>query len=118
MSADVAQRFAAWHEILERNHGADDLMIIGMQTGGVGLAEIASAVAAIEDRSSPPERSTQRCTGMTGAATGHAGSGNEIPEVAGKTIVLVDDVLFTGRTVRAPLMPSTPMAARPQSNSR
>lgn len=31
------------HEILEKNHGCDDVMIVGMQTGGVELAQIGRA---------------------------------------------------------------------------
>ena len=108
MSADdvarAIRRMA--HEILERNHGADDLMIIGMQTGGVGLARRLPAPSLLSrDRSSPPERSTQRCTGMTlGCDRSCRKRQRRFPEIQPeRTIVLVDDVLFTGRTVRAAL---------------
>ena len=54
------------HEILEKNHGCDDVMIVGMQTGGVELARaIAAAVADIEVRRCRPARSTPPCTETT-----------------------------------------------------
>ncbi|MEM8708242.1 MAG: bifunctional pyr operon transcriptional regulator/uracil phosphoribosyltransferase PyrR [Actinomycetota bacterium] len=108
MSADdvarAIRRMA--HEILERNHGSAELMIIGMQTGGVELARsIAAAVADIEGSEVP--------TGTLDATMHRDDFGLRpvMPEAAtdipgdptGKTIVLVDDVLFTGRTVRAAL---------------
>ena len=94
MSADdvarAIRRMA--HEILERNHGADELMIIGMQTGGVDLARsIAAAVTEIEGSEVP--------TGTLDATMHRDDFGlrpvmpeasTEIPgDPTGKTIVLV-----------------------------
>ena len=51
------------HEILERNRGADDVVLLGIPTRGVPLAKrIAAAMAAIEQRRSSPAPSTSGCT--------------------------------------------------------
>jgi pyrimidine operon attenuation protein/uracil phosphoribosyltransferase len=99
------------HEILERNHGLDDLVVIGLQTGGVDLAQaIASALAEIEELGpeDPPVP-----VGTLDVALHRDDIGirpvlpeevTEIPvDLDGRTVVLVDDVLFTGRTIRAAL---------------
>lgn len=108
MDAEDVRR-ATWrmaHEVIERNHDATDVVVIGLQTGGVWLAEQLARVI--------------------GEVTGHeVGLGTldvafyrddiglrpVLPEAAtsipmdltGKTVILVDDVLFTGRTIRAAL---------------
>ncbi len=94
------------HEIIERNEGLDDVVVVGLQTGGVPFAEsLAVALDEIEHVDVPvgkldvafyrddislrpvlPEAST------------------DVPfDISRKTVVLVDDVLFTGRTIRAAL---------------
>jgi len=95
------------HEILESNRGADDLVILGIPTRGVTLAhrvaELVSEVSGAEipvgsldvtmyrdDLHRHPTRTPQP---------------TQIPRggVDGKTVVLVDDVLFSGRSIRAAL---------------
>jgi len=94
------------HEILERNGGLDNLVIIGLQTGGVEPAlHLVEALEAIEGTRLP--------LGTVDVAFHRDDIGlrpvlpeapTEIPvDLAAKTVVLVDDVLFTGRTVRAAL---------------
>jgi pyrimidine operon attenuation protein / uracil phosphoribosyltransferase len=95
------------HEILERNHGADDLIVLGIPTRGVALGRrIAAQISAIEHREVPigsldttMYRDDLRLRGV------RAIEGTEIPVegIDGKTVVLVDDVLFSGRTIRAAL---------------
>lgn len=93
------------HEIVERNHGADDVVLVGLYTRGVALARrLAAAVASFE--------SVEPAVGSLDVAFYRDDIGlrpvaplgpTEVPDVRGKVVVLVDDVLFTGRTARAAL---------------
>jgi pyrimidine operon attenuation protein/uracil phosphoribosyltransferase len=95
------------HEILESNRGAEGIVLLGIPTRGVTLADrlgpVISRIADTEipvgslditmfrdDLSQHPTRSPKR---------------TEIPDggIDGKTVVLVDDVLFSGRSIRAAL---------------
>lgn len=95
------------HEILERTHGGEGIVLLGIPTRGVYLARrLATRIGEFEGTTAPvgsldvtmhrddlrlrPARALQR---------------TQVPPdgVDGKTVVLVDDVLFSGRTIRAAL---------------
>ena len=93
------------HEILERNKGSQDLLLLGILTRGVPLARrLAEVMGEVEGRAVPcgalditmhrddlrrqPIRVVEQTT-------------IPAPGIDDKTVVLVDDVLFSGRTVRA-----------------
>lgn len=95
------------HEIVERNENLGDVVIVGMQTGGVWIAEmIHASLGMIEPQCPVPlgavDISMYRDDYSLRPVV--VGAPTEIPvELTGKTVVLVDDVLYTGRTVRAAL---------------
>jgi pyrimidine operon attenuation protein / uracil phosphoribosyltransferase len=95
------------HEIVERNHGADDVVLLGIPTRGVTLARrVADRIEAIEDK---PVRTGSLDVTMYRDDLRMRGvrplEQTEIPAdgIDGAVVVLVDDVLFSGRTVRAAL---------------
>ncbi len=95
------------HEILERNQGVGDLVLIGIRTGGVYLAErIRQKIEAIEKVKVPSgiiDITLYRDDFAMGLPQPLVGK-TEIPfPLRNKKVILVDDVLYTGRTVRAAL---------------
>ena len=106
MDADEIRRALTrmFHEILERNHGAAGLLLAGIRTRGVPIAErLAGHIAHSENVAVPvgrldinlyrddlSERPRVRVRPTTMPV-----------DVSGRTVVLVDDVIYTGRTVRA-----------------
>lgn len=93
------------HEILERNNGTDKLCLVGIRTRGVPLAKrIAENVEKIEGISLPVGSLdiTLHRDDIKNVSNAPIVSGSDIPfSVEGQRVILVDDVLYTGRTVRA-----------------
>jgi pyrimidine operon attenuation protein / uracil phosphoribosyltransferase len=93
------------YEILERNKGSESLVLVGIQTGGVFLAErLRKKISAIERTVLPLgilDITLYRDDLRTSDRKPRLGK-TDIPfSLDGKKVVLVDDVLFTGRTIRA-----------------
>jgi len=92
------------HEIVEKQAGTDGLVLVGIQRRGVPLAHRIAASIREHERADLPVGALDIEFYRDDARLGHAPlvKGTDLPfEIDGTTVVLVDDVLYTGRTVRA-----------------
>jgi len=91
------------HEIVERNRGVEDIVLVGVMSRGVPLAQrLAARLADLEPRPVPVGEID---------ASGHRDDlhlqtparrrPSQVPDIDGRTVILVDDVIWHGRTVRA-----------------
>ena len=93
------------HEILERNRGAAELVLLGIPTRGVHLAHrIADRIGEVEGTEVPVgslDVTMYRDDLRRHPARGPQRTEIPVPTLDGRTVVLVDDVLYSGRTVRS-----------------
>ena len=103
----MARRHPEHRSLVERHPGGADLALVGIRTGGLVLAErLVELLRSVEDSRVPLgaiDITLYRDDVFQGLPRPEVGP-TELPfELSGKTIVLVDDVLYTGRTIRAAL---------------
>jgi pyrimidine operon attenuation protein/uracil phosphoribosyltransferase len=95
------------HEVAERHHAGGELVLVGVRTRGVPLAQRLAGLLGRELGQEPPVGAldiTLYRDDLTTIAPHPVLKGTDIPcSIDGRAVVLVDDVLFTGRTVRAAL---------------
>ena len=95
------------HEIVERNQGAHNVVLVGLQRGGTWIADLlAERISQIEPNLVVPNGSLDVSMHRDdiGLRPIVPGAISEIPfDINGAVVVLIDDVLYTGRTVRAAL---------------
>jgi pyrimidine operon attenuation protein/uracil phosphoribosyltransferase len=96
------------HEMVERNAAVGEVVLVGIRTAGVPLAERLAALideaGEVAAKVGAMDITLYRDDVFEGLPKPEVGS-TTLPEhtIAGKTVILVDDVLFTGRTIRAAL---------------
>ena len=109
LSADEIRRAVRRiaHEIVERNHGVEGVVLVGLRTRGVPIAErLASAIEEFEGQRVPVgalDIGLYRDDIYSQELRPRIQPTDVPVGIDGRTVVLVDDVLFTGRSVRAAL---------------
>ena len=106
MTADEIRRatIRLSHEIVEKQAGTQGLLLIGIQRRGVPIARRLAASIAEHEGAAIPVGALDIEFYRDDAQLGHSPhvKGTDVPfDIEGATVVLVDDVLYTGRTVRA-----------------
>lgn len=95
------------HEIIERNKGVDDLILVGIRRRGIPLSEMVSEKIEQVEGIKPPLGVldiTLYRDDLSKLSQQPIVHSTEIPvDITDKTVILVDDVLYTGRTARAAL---------------
>jgi len=94
------------HEVIERNQGLDGLSVVGIQRGGVAIAEQLSATLSAIGQVAVPVSAldvTYYRDDIGAHPLKDAAMTTLRDDLTNRTVVLVDDVLFTGRTIRAAL---------------
>ena len=88
-------------EIVEKNKGAEHLLLAGVKTRGIYLAQrIAAKLGEVEGKA-PPVLELDVTPWRDDVPRTDAPLPDLDPRIAGATVIIVDDVLYTGRTVRA-----------------
>lgn len=94
------------HEIVERNGGLEHLVLVGIQTRGVALAQRLAGFIEGFEGARPPVGAldiTLYRDDLAARGLGARTRETALPDIEGRNVVIVDDVLFTGRTTRAAL---------------
>jgi pyrimidine operon attenuation protein/uracil phosphoribosyltransferase len=106
------------HEIVERNKGAEDIVLVGMQTRGVPLSKRLAAIIQSFEKITVPVGSLDISLYRDDISSLHLKPvihrTDITTDVTNKQVVLVDDVFYTGRSIRA-AMDAIMDLGRPQS---
>ena len=104
-------------EIIEKNKGVDNLLLAGIRTRGIYLAQrIAQKLGEVEGRT-PPVIELDVTPWRDDKPRQDTPFPSPDPRIENATVILVDDVLYTGRTVRAPRSRRSPASAAQAASS-